>query len=253
MLTNEQCVVQAEKEILNLKEDYIAVLTPIANKYQTDKKSISLNDFLQCQQSGNRYFNHVEQLVGDSGLLGAHINGKWVTGFAETCHSVLESFVIHMTFLRSWSSTFDVGGDIEPNSNAYANMQRMVIEYLPKRQSRKLKQKFIEAKLPVAGFQYKSANDMEKTHLWKEIVAIIIAIFFILGAIYFTFTISPLSEIQIFVIRAILSIGLAMLGFLIPGLLNVESRFNRLRIKATGAIAIFIIVWLYNPPSLLTQ
>ncbi len=250
MLTNEQCVVQAEKEISTLKEDYITVLTPIVTKYQTDKKSISLSDFLQCQQSGNRYFNHVEQLVGDSGLLGAHINGKWVTGFAETCHSVLETLVTHMTFLRSWSNTFNV--NVEPDSNAYANMQRMVIEYLPKNQSRKLKHKFIEAKLPITGFQYKSANDMEKTHLWKEIVAIIIAILFILGAIYFTFTISPLSEIQIFVIRSILSIGLAMLGFLIPGLLNVESRFNRFHIKATGAFALFIIVWLVNPPSLPT-
>ncbi|HEZ4022114.1 TPA: hypothetical protein ACFMWQ_000381, partial [Neisseria meningitidis] len=90
-----------EKKINSLKDEYMNFLTSIINKYEKQKININLNEFLECQRLGNRYFNHIEQLVGTSGLLGAHNNGKWVTGFAETCYSVLEAFITHMKFLRS--------------------------------------------------------------------------------------------------------------------------------------------------------
>ncbi len=39
-------------------------LTSIINKYEKQKININLNEFLECQRLGNRYFNHIEQLVG---------------------------------------------------------------------------------------------------------------------------------------------------------------------------------------------
>ena len=86
---------------------------------------------------GAKYFNFVESFVGSSGLLGAHANGKWITGFAETCFSILKAFVVHQNFLKSHDSSIE--GILQtPDINAYANMQRMVKEYLPKEKWQKL-------------------------------------------------------------------------------------------------------------------
>ena len=74
------------------------------------------------------YCYFIENFVGNSGLLGAHANGKWVTGFAENCHSVLKAFVVHVLFLRSHSETL-AGALEQPDTAAYANMQRMTKEY----------------------------------------------------------------------------------------------------------------------------
>lgn len=247
MITNEQSILAAEKEINAIKEKYIDLLKPIAIKYQTNNSSIKLNDFLACQKLGNQYFNYVEQFVGDSGLLGAHYNGKWVTGFAETCHSTLEAFIVHMEFLRSWKKHLKIEANIEPNPNAYANMQRMVVEYLPKNQIISLKEKFISNNLPTHGFEYKGTGNMEKTAIWKEITAVVLAIIFLIFVSYLAVEIPHPSAFQTFIFRGIFSISLSLLAFLIPGFLKFESKY----IKATGAIVIFIIVWLINPPSLL--
>jgi hypothetical protein len=249
MLTNEQSVLEIEKEINSLKDEYMNFLTSIINKYEKQKININLNEFLECQRLGNRYFNHIEQLVGTSGLLGAHNNGKWVTGFAETCYSVLEAFITHMKFLRSWQEHVGVK-DIEPNPHAYANMQRMVVEYLPN-QAKGLKRKFQENQLPVFGFNNKEVSNMQKTAIWKEIMAILVGILGMTSTLYFVFkTPNPTNE-QIFFFRLTSSLSASMLAVLIPGSVNIESRINKFPIKATGAIAIFIITWLINPPSLI--
>src|SRR5690554_8074461 len=137
MMTNEQAVIQAEAEIDKLKQAYIDHLNPIVLKIHEQGEEPSLQDLLACQQLGAKYFNFVENFVGNSGLLGAHANGKWVTGFAETCHSVLSAFVVHVNFLRSHSGTLK-GALESPNVGAYANMQRMTKEYLPKDQWQQL-------------------------------------------------------------------------------------------------------------------
>ncbi|MGV8000977.1 hypothetical protein QPK14_02210 [Photorhabdus temperata subsp. temperata] len=130
-MTNEQAVIQAEAEIERLKQTYVEYLNPIVIKIHEKEEPLSLNELLTCQKLGSRYFNFIENFVGNSGLLGDHANGKWVTGFAETCHSVLNAFVVHVNFLRSHSETL-LGALEEPDESAYANMQRMTKEYLPK-------------------------------------------------------------------------------------------------------------------------
>ena len=127
--TNEQAVVEAESQIEILKKNYTVYLSPIAISVQKGIQP-TLEELLECQSKASTYFNYAESFVGNSGLLGAHENGKWVTGFAETCESILDTYITHINFLRSYRSVLG-GSAIEPSKFAYANMQRMVIEYLP--------------------------------------------------------------------------------------------------------------------------
>lgn len=247
-MTNEQQVVDIEKRLNELKSNYRDFLTSIIDMADTNKPR--LNELLQIQKIGSEYFNYAEQFVGNSGLLGAHANGKWVTGFAESCYSILETYIEHMKLLRSKNKQYGLNVPIEPNIHAYANMQRMIVEYLPKKESEELKKKFINNNLPVHGFRYKGAENMEKRSQWREIVGVILGTIGMIAIIVIALFNPELSEKQFLIFRGIFALCSAMLVILIPGALNVQSNWNKMSIKATGAIAVFIIIWMINPPSL---
>lgn len=249
MMTNEQAVLQAEAEIERLKEAYMEHLNPIVIKIHEYQENPTLLDLLKCQKLGAKYFNFIENFVGNSGLLGAHANGKWVTGFAETCHSVLRAFVVHVNFLRSHSETFSGALD-QPDTAAYANMQRMAKEYLPKEQWQQIESMYRENDLPVAGFEYAGANDLNETPKWQLVTGLVIGVLFALIILLSAIFIPSPTATQFFVFRGVFAISLAAIAAIIPGLLNVESRFQRFSIRATGATAVFVIVWLLNPPAL---
>ncbi len=249
-MTNEQAVLQAEAEIENLKQAYMEHLNPIVIKIHKHKEVPSLQDLLTCQKLGAKYFNFIENFVGNSGLLGAHANGKWVTGFAETCHSVLKAFVVHVNFLRSYSETL-AGALEQPDTAAYANMQRMTKEYLPKEQWQQIESMYRENSLPVAGFEYAGVNDLNKTSKWQLITGLIVGVLFAFLILLLAIFIPSPTPTQFFIFRGVFSVSLAAIAAIIPGLLNIESRFQKFSIRATGAIAVFVIVWLLNPPALI--
>lgn len=249
-MTNEQSILAAETEIEKLKQNYMAHLTPIVLRLQKNGGEPTLQELLTCQQLGTKYFNFIENFVGNSGLLGAHANGKWVTGFAETCQSVLSALVVHVNFLRSYSSILKVALE-EPNTGAYANMQRMTKEYLPKVQWQQLESSFKENSLPISGFKFAGANDLKETPKWQLITGLVIGILFALIILIAVVSIPNPTSTQFFIFRGVFAISLAAIAAIIPGLLNVESRFQKFSIKATGAIAVFVIVWLLNPPALI--
>jgi hypothetical protein len=251
-MTNERSVLSAEAEIEELKQGYMAHLTPLVVRIKEENKEPSLEELLISQQLGTRYFNFVENFVGSSGLLGAHANGKWVTGFAETCHNILNAFVIHMKFLQSYSDKIGTAFE-QPDITAYANMQRMVKEYLPKEQWQEIEKVFKENSLPIAGFEHMGANDLIETPKWQLITGLIIGSVFALIILIAVIFIPNPTLTQFFIFRGIFAISLAAIAAIVPGFLNVESRFQSFSIKATGAIAVFVIIWLLNPPALLSS
>lgn len=247
-MTNEQAVMDAENKISILKQNYMNSLRDIIGK-RTNNQEILLDDILNCQQLGNNYFNFIESFVGSSGLLGAHYNGKWVTGFAETCLASLDSIIEHYNFLNSYSNLLG-GKTILPSKNAYANMQRMAKEYLPKKDWSKVLTQYESNGLPVTGFKHAGASDSINTPTWKLITGLVIGIIFAVTILVLAVLIPNPTIYQIFIFRGIFAISMAAIAAIIPGFLNISSRTKSFTVKAGGAIAVFIIVWLVNPPAL---
>ena len=136
----EYFLFEKPEKIDELKKSYVEYLTPIVTRKLEEGKEPTSEELLKCQQLGAEYFNFVENFVGKSGLLGAHANGKWITGFAENCHSILNAFIMHINFLKSYNlanMNFQ-----ELDINTYANMQRMTKEYLQKEQWETLENNF---------------------------------------------------------------------------------------------------------------
>jgi hypothetical protein len=244
-MTNEQQIIKIEDELRELRNNYRNYL-----KKCVLSKKLDIQDVLTIQELGNKYFNYSEQFVGNSGLLGAHVNGKWVTGFAESCHSILEEYVEHFNLLRSETKDLLIFEDLKPNVNAFANMQRMVVEYLPNKQVKELKNKFIKNQLPISGFLYRGAENLNKGGQWKDIVGAIIGILGMLLIVWAVIQIPEPSTKQFFIFRGLFALCAAMLVILIPGALNVRASWNKTSVKATGAIAVFVIIWMVNPPAL---
>ena len=161
-MTNQQAVVNAGTEISRLMEVYNACLRKIFQEHRQNNTAPSLDELLEIQEKGVRLFNYAETFVGQSGLLGAHKNGLWVTGFAETCYAVLEIVVQNYSFLARYKHIFK-GSLQKPTIHAYANMQRMVKKYLPKEQNLTLYDKFVNARLRTYGFESEGASDTSPT------------------------------------------------------------------------------------------
>ena len=91
---------------------------------------------------------------------------------------------------------------------------------------------------------------MNKGGQWKDIVGAIIGILGMLLIVWAVIQIPEPSTKQFFIFRGLFALCAAMLVILIPGALNVRASWNKTSVKATGAIAVFVIIWMVNPPAL---
>lgn len=251
--TNEQAVLTARARISELKQKYMECLRSL---HQSDADpEVKLKHLLSCQEAGNGYFNYVETFVGDSGLLGAHHNGKWVTGFAEDCFSVLDTLIFHFRFLRSYAEEFTaIRQCIEPSSVAYANMQRMVVEYLPEEKASELRHKFVDSKLPTVGFDVKAVESTTRVPQWQIITGLAFGIIMVVVSIVIAIAIPEPTMYQQFVLRGAFAIAIAAITPIITGFMNVTAKINTkgtyFKVVAGGALAMFVLLWVVNPPKL---
>lgn len=253
MRTNEQAVAEAEEQLSNLKDEYLSFLTPIAIKVKSENYIPTLEELLSCQQLANKYFNYLESFVGTSDLFGAHNSGLWITGFAETCSSVLNAYVVHINFLRSYRKVLG-SESIEPDCLAFANIQRVVKQYLDAEHSENLHSLYNRNNLPESGFKVEAHKNVQKIPKWQIITSVAIGLIAVITVLALSVIIPEPTEWQGFVFRGCFALGLAAVAVIVPGFLNVDAQVrgagNYFKIVAGGAIAIFVIIWLINPPSI---
>ncbi|MDY4384726.1 hypothetical protein [Pectobacterium brasiliense] len=249
-MTNEQAVSEAQKELQKLKKDYMDVIKPIViNKMENGIKP-NLVQVLDCHIVGNKYFNYLEDFVGQSDLLGAHISGLWITSFSETCLGVLKSYIEHMEFINSYSDLLK-GNDIKPDISSFANIQRIVKNYLKKEEWKPVYDDFERLKLPVKGFISKAHKDKQNATEKQQAASILIGVVVLtLVATFSVFVPSPTPWQQV-VLRAFLSIGISAIAVPIPGFITVKAKINGagnfFSVLSGGAIAIFILIWFFTP------
>lgn len=249
--TNEQTVAAYETELSDLKDAYGLALSAVV-KATALLAGPTQDQILQAHQAAVKYFNRAETLVGSSGLLGAHRNGLWVTGFAETCASILEAVSSHFTFIRSWKS-MPGAAEITPSPGAYANMQRMVVEYLSVEEQEKLRALFVSNSLPTRGFDMPAEPDT-KDISWPQIItSTAIGIAGLVGMLAIAIYIPNPTVWQQLVFRLAIALFVSAAVAVVPGFLNVRLRAKGwgtyLKVVAGGAIAVFVLVWFYSPPA----
>ncbi|MEL0638224.1 hypothetical protein V6259_15845 [Marinomonas sp. TI.3.20] len=247
--THEQDVVNAKAQIAYLKSAYMDSIKSFVDAQKNNNCTLD-EKFLVAQQSGNSYFNFIENFVGDSDLLGAHENGHWVVGFAEDCFAALESLIGHFQLIRSYitKSNPSLLQSIEPSATAYANMQRMVVKYLVKDNVLEIKEKFESAKLPVYGFNNNKMLIMNKKT--QTLISFSFGVIFVIVLLVIAFTTPDPTDFQYTIFRIVLSLAAGGVVAAFPGFIEVT--FGKW-LRSGGALAVFVLVYFYAPAAISPQ
>jgi hypothetical protein len=247
--TNEQAVAAFGARSAEMKRLYTDSVKPIVDVVQGGGDP-SQRQLIEAHSAATAYFNEFETFVGESGLLGAHRNGFWVTGFAETCHAILETIVSHVDFMRTHGAALN-GVSIEPSPYAYANMQRFTVEYLPRKAWRSLQKKFDANKLPTTGFKVPAAPDRDKVSRSQLIASVALGVLGLIAMVIISVAIPSPTPWQQFIFRATIAISGAAAIAIVPGFIDVRLRMNGwgsyLTVLAGGAIGVFVLMWFYSP------
>ncbi|WP_444935335.1 hypothetical protein ACJJIW_12440 [Microbulbifer sp. JMSA004] len=244
--THEQEVVSAKSQISHLKADYMSTLNGfIGAKSPTKDQRISkLTDVLA---SANKYFNYVEEFVGNSDLLGAHDNPKWVIGFAEDCAEILNSLKQHFEFIYTAIESLqpELLESAKPGATSYANMQRMVVKYLTPEVAENIKLNFKNAGLPTYGFDNYKLPFMTKQI--QTYLAFGFGVSFLILLIIIAFLTPDPTGFQYTIFRIVLALAAGGTVAAFPGF--IEVKFGKW-LRAGGALAVFVLVYFYSPAAI---
>ncbi|USD19793.1 hypothetical protein MJO52_11935 [Microbulbifer variabilis] len=241
--THEQEVVSAKLQISSLKADYMSSLTD----FIATPKEQKISKLTNVLASGNKYFNYVEEFVGNSNLLGAHDNPKWVIGFAEDCAEVLNSLLKHFNLIFKTISSLqpDLLESAKPGATAYANMQRMVLKYLTPEIAKKIENDFKMLGLPTYGFDNYKLPFMTKE---KQIyLSFSFGVSFLITLIIIAVVIPNPTGFQYTIFRIILSIAAGGAVAAFPGF--IEVKLGKW-LRAGGALAVFVLVYFWSPAAI---
>jgi hypothetical protein len=245
--THEQDVVAAKNQLSVLKADYMSEITAFLD-LANDARKERLAALLRCQQKGNAYFNYAEEFVGNSDLLGAHGSALWAQGFAEDCAEILKSLPGHIEFLITAFKSAQVDFTLDqiiPGSTAYANMQRMVVKYLTLSERNRIAELLENAGLPVYGFKNEAKEFMSRK--LQTILSFVFGVVFVLVMLVISFLRPEPSTFQYGVFRTVLALAGAGAVGVFPGF--IEVKFGNW-LRAGGALAVFAILYFFNPAQL---
>jgi len=88
---------------------------------------------------------------------------------------------------------------------------------------------------------------------WEKIAAFAFGIVFVVVMLLIAFFVKEPTPFQLFVFRVVLALAAAGVAALIPGFLDIKSKVLRNSIRGGGALAVFVIVYLINPPQLVLR
>ncbi|QXI35285.1 hypothetical protein [Pseudomonas promysalinigenes] len=217
-------------------KDY--TLTPPA------EPTAKLAALVNYQSKATNCFNSAENFVGNSELLGARKSPHWAQGYAEDCYALLEAMPEHFELLREEFKNLELPptASCEPGSTAFANMQRIVGLYLPDKKDQ-LYTIFKDNKLPVYGFENEAKDFMNSDKLWAFIFGVIFVSIMLLIALF----VSNPTAFQYKVFQTVLALAGAGVGARLPGFIEVKAKGF---LRAGGALAVFALVYFWNPAAL---
>ncbi len=208
-------------------------------------------------QSAVRFFSSVEDWVKHSSYLRAHEDPLWRYSLAGRCRAALNSYLKYWDFLGRESTNLgiDLQDRFRPNDDTYCMMQGMVKLEYPDSWT-PLRQQFHDRRLPTNGFDNKSLlirlqkgqigrNEMT-TERWIAVVFAFVFITVLLALVVIIGETTPLMEKTF---TTVLALSAGAIGAVIPGVLKLEGRLGGFAVRATGALALFFIVYFWNPAS----
>lgn len=253
MQSKEQQAANAESKIHGLKVDCLGALRAFHDsKARRDPSAMQAQLLMEWVKRFDALSNSVESCVATSDLLGANRSELWAKELANTAANLLDT--VPAFYEKLWHEAKRLEQPRQtPSLNAFSAMQSAVAAYNPDQIS-ELKVRFDELGLPVRGFTHGAImntlyNRGEKIGM---VVTVVLFVLLLLGVAVLKKDYPPEA---FFIIRVILALfAAAFAAMSIPGFLKVKLKLSKsIAVKATGAIAVFVLIYLLNPPTLMTK
>jgi len=247
--TNEQLAAEADAEIQKLKGEYQRALRTLNDERDAGAAHLrQVELYRDFRDKGVAFFNCVESCIGNTEVLGAYRSDHWAKNLASTAVDVLDS--IPRFYEKAWREGCRLGmPKLRPSPNAFFAMQSCVFRY-DRDQVGELQRRFEELDLPVRGFTHPAKMNVMYER-WEKIMMLATVIGFLAVLLAVGVFKTDYPPEGFFIIRVVLALVAA--GFaaaFVPGLLQVVVGYKSAKIRAAGALAVLVVVYLLNPPSL---
>ncbi|WP_171999438.1 hypothetical protein [Cronobacter sp. JZ38] len=222
-------VIENQKgNIQRLKSEYESVLRLyINNEVGFNEVHLKGVDFFGCLEECSAS-NDSEEVLKDSG---------WNQWLAETCLDALPLILVHYETYRADARS----PSIAPSSRAYAGIQRLA-KRLDRKEAKAVRDKFKAAGLPTYGFDNKVSIKMKKN--FDKYLGFTFGTIFLVVILVTAFVTPNPTSYQYTVFRIILALAAGGVGAVLPGVLEVKFKGW---LRASGAVAFFIIVYFKSP------
>ena len=82
------------------------------------------------------------------------------------------------------------------------------------------------------------------------ITAFVFGCIFVIVLLVIALAIPEPTSQQMFIFRVVLALAAAGIGAIIPGFLDINGKILDISLRATGALALFVLIYRINPPDL---
>jgi len=236
-----------EESIELKKQDYFACLQKTLSLIRKSPQYDEVTDIInELHNKGVAYFNQFTISIDEyTHKLSTDTKNRKV----EDAIGIIDVIILHWKTLEMLSKKHSLNR-ITPPDNAYASIQRLIRHFHPKLTD-ELKQKFMDAKLPISGFEGNKHSGWKIGDKKMTITQLVLGLVFLIITGILIFTYPKLSGMEYLFIRALLSLGLTLIGTaLLEGTVEINWTIKKsLSVKATSWVALFILLNFINPPS----
>jgi hypothetical protein len=190
------------------------------------------------------YFNLFDRSINEYSLEYFHSNQDILNGKINDAIIISNTIIKYWELLQSLQDKFKIKSP-QPSERAFSNTQVFIKTFEPDKAS-DLKSKFTKINLPTYGFDsnikytgMKSKNQIK--------IGIVLGTLFLIVMIIIALLVSCPTKFQSIVFRIILSLAAASFSMILSGSINVTAKKT---ITATGALAIFVLIYFWNPAKL---
>ena len=251
-MNSSEIINNIENEGNLLKTKYYDTLEHFIKNSKNASKEQIFKGLLEVNKVAVEFFNHYEAFVGKSDLFDVYKKEQWAQNFYETCYNVLDNIVKYYSTIKSICEKQSIDyKNFEPSPFSFQAMQRVVYNFLRDKTEiqkvNELKELFQIHNLPSGGFRKMRTRKLSAAEKYIGFaMGFIFIIMIFISAILFP---AP-TQYQLFVFRVILSIAAAGIGGILAGFISVDTKIKGISIRAGGALAFGLLVYLINPPSL---
>lgn len=249
-MTREEIAIAGNAEIEQCAEDFRAAVRLLNADVRADPVAYRVV-LVSAGDSCRRYLQKIENVIAAADILGIQRSEVWANDLAASAANALD---LLPSYYRRIRRDFTALGERspEPSPAAFFTLQSAVITYSPE-MAEKLRQEFELEHLPVEGF--KRPARMNKMYSQTEKIAMAsVAVAFLLIMLGIGVFVKDFNAVNIWIFRVVLSLAAgAFGGVFIGGFIHVEGKVKTFTVRAGGAAAFFLLVYLANPPVLVSK